>query len=226
MCSEPLSINAGCACYFLGQEMLNQVECTNETKLRMYQIWIEALRGGHAGQGLDIHGSDHLMDAAVESGDSTPVEASVHCIHRLKTAFPARCLAQMGAIYGGGSDEEVDAIGVFFEATGLAFQIIDDVLNLRGLVKPGEKMSQALKVVGEDITEGKVTAPIAKAMSLLKTKEERKVRRTYNRSTFVNAASVCVMTGYVFLALGTDFCCWLSRRSGISSNQNRKTRRS
>ena len=70
------------------------------------------------------------------------VEASVHCIHRLKTAFPARCLAQMGAIYGGGSDEEVDAIGEFFEATGLAFQIIDDVLNLRGLVKPGEKMSQ------------------------------------------------------------------------------------
>ena len=37
---------------------------------------------------------------------------------------------------------EVDAIGEFFEATGRAFQIIDDVLNLRGLVKPGEKMSQ------------------------------------------------------------------------------------
>eukprot|EP01047_Picozoa_sp_COSAG01_P006301 COSAG01_NODE_228_length_21104_cov_210.303832_7_plen_170_part_00 len=115
-------------------EMLNQVECTNETKLRMYQIWIEALRGGHAGQGLDIHGSDHLMPHAVETGDASKVEASVHCIHRLKTAFPARCLAQMGAIYGGGSDEEVEAIGVFFEATGLAFQIIDDVLNLRGLV--------------------------------------------------------------------------------------------
>jgi hypothetical protein len=40
-------------------------------------------------------------------------------------------------------------------------------------VKPGEKMSQALKVVGEDITEGKITAPVAKAMSLLKTKAER-----------------------------------------------------
>ena len=39
---EPLSINAGCACYFLGQEMLNQVECTDDVKLRMYQIWIEA----------------------------------------------------------------------------------------------------------------------------------------------------------------------------------------
>ena len=30
-----------------------------------------------------------------------------------------------------------------------------------------------MKVVGEDITEGKVTAPIAKAMSLLKTQAER-----------------------------------------------------
>jgi geranylgeranyl pyrophosphate synthase len=108
-------------------------------------------------------------------GDATALESSVHCIHRLKTGFPARCLAQMGAIYGGGTDAEIDAIGRFFEATGLAFQIIDDVLNLRGLMKPGATaMSQALKVVGEDIMEGKVTAPIAKAMGLLKSEKERK----------------------------------------------------
>jgi len=192
---DALAINAGSACYFLGQELLNQVDCSTDTKLRMYETWILALRAGHAGQGLDIKGSDHLMDEAVATGDGAKVEASVHCIHRLKTAFPARCLAQMGAIYGGGTEEQILAIGQFFEATGLAFQIIDDVLNLRGLIAPGGaqnagvgigvkvgkgaskasdgKTSQALKVVGEDIMEGKVTAPIAKAMILFKTKAER-----------------------------------------------------
>jgi hypothetical protein len=64
---EALCINAGCACYFLGQELLEGVECDDSTKLKCYRVWIECLRGGHAGQGLDIYGSDHLMDAAVKS---------------------------------------------------------------------------------------------------------------------------------------------------------------
>ena len=93
--------------------------------------------------------------------------------HRLflacSTAFQ-RCLTQR-------------ALDRFFEATGLAFQIIDDVLNLRGLIKEGTDVSQALKVVGEDIMEGKVTAPIAKAMVLMKTEAERKVNiRTHARN--------------------------------------------
>ena len=32
---DALAINAGSACYFLGQELLNQVDCSTDTKLRM-----------------------------------------------------------------------------------------------------------------------------------------------------------------------------------------------
>jgi geranylgeranyl pyrophosphate synthase len=47
-----------------------------------------------------------------------------------------------------------------FEAYGLAFQIVDDVLNLRGF-------EGGLKNRGEDLVEGKITAPIAKAFGRL-----------------------------------------------------------
>ena len=82
---EALCINSGSACYFLGQELLEGVECEAETKLRCYRVWIECLRAGHVGQGLDIYGSGHLMDEAVKTGNGAPVEKAVHCIHRLKT---------------------------------------------------------------------------------------------------------------------------------------------
>ena len=42
----------------------------------------------------------------------------------------------------------------------MAFQIVDDVLNLRGF-------SNDLKQRGEDLSEGKVTMPVAKAMGML-----------------------------------------------------------
>ena len=64
----------------------------------------------------------------------------------------------MGAVAGGGSDEQIEAVGEFFEALGLAFQIIDDVLNLRGF--KGD-----LKQRGEDIANGTVTLPVAIAMA-------------------------------------------------------------
>jgi len=50
--------------------------------------------------------------------------------------------------------------GEFFEALGVAFQIVDDVLNLRGF--KGD-----LKQRGEDISNGAVTLPIAIAMARL-----------------------------------------------------------
>ena len=67
-------------------------------------------------------------------------------------------------------------MGRYFESVGVAFQIMDDVLNLRGLYsKDADKMKKgtALKRLGEDIVEGKVTMPICKAMAKLTVREER-----------------------------------------------------
>merc|ERR1719223_770154 len=109
------------------------------------------------------------MEEALSSRDGTVAEQRILAIHRLKTAAPAGTLARIGAVIGHGTDEQVKNIGEYFEGVGVAFQIMDDVLNLRGLITSGadRKAGVTLKNIGEDITAGKVTIPVVKAISLL-----------------------------------------------------------
>ncbi len=157
---DAIAINAGTSCYFLGQKLLFSEKVSAHGRLRLYDLYFAALRAGHSGQALDIGGLDELMPAAVETGDATAVEERILAIHRLKTAIPAASLARMGAVVGEGTEAQIEGIGRFFEAVGLAFQIIDDVLNLRGF--KGD-----LKSRGEDLAMGKVTLPVARALPRL-----------------------------------------------------------
>lgn len=157
---EPIAINAGTAAYFLSLHILQSLtpDLDVHVRNRLYEIYFLTLRAGHSGQAFDIYGLDYLMDEAVKSGDSTRLEKSVMCTHRLKSAVPAGNLCRMGALVGGGNQRQIDAVGMYMESTGLAFQIIDDVLNLKGF--EGNSKDR-----GEDIKAGKVTFPVAKAMS-------------------------------------------------------------
>lgn len=141
----------------------------------MYDYYFAALRAGHAGQALDIAGLGYLMDDVIERGDWALAESRITAIHRLKTAVPAASLARMGALVGGGSDRQIEAIGRYYESIGIAFQIMDDVLNLRGLYTGAadKKAGVELKVVGEDIMAGKVTFPVVKALARLPKPEMR-----------------------------------------------------
>lgn len=163
---EPIAINSGTAAYFLTQNLLEveNDDMTAEMKLRLYDLYFAAMRAGHAGQAIDLRGMADLMPHAVEHGDPTKLTARILACHRLKTAAPAGCLARMGAVAGHGSDAQIAAVGELFEAIGLAFQIMDDVLNLRGF--KGD-----LKQRGEDVANGVVTLPVALAMSRLERPE-------------------------------------------------------
>eukprot|EP00937_MAST-01D_sp_MAST-1D-sp2_P006722 g6722.t1 len=168
----PLALNAGTAAYFQATSLIEMPRSmTGEKRLRVrnevYKLYFAALRGGHAGQALDIYGLDYLMDECVPSGNGKLLEQRMLAIHRLKTAVPAGTLARMGALVGGGSPEQVEAVGRYYEAVGVAFQIMDDVLNLRGLyTNPADKKPDKLmKTLGEDIIDGKITMPVCK-MSL------------------------------------------------------------
>jgi geranylgeranyl pyrophosphate synthase/predicted secreted hydrolase len=157
---EPVAINAGNACYFLGQLLLLDERLSDSVKLKVYELYFEAMRAAHAGQAADISGPYDIVEEAVISGNGKNLEDRILATHRLKSAVPPSLLAKIGAMIGGGSNEQVEALGNFYEALGLAFQIVDDVLNLRGF-------KNNLKDRGEDITAGKITIPVAKAMSLL-----------------------------------------------------------
>jgi geranylgeranyl pyrophosphate synthase len=168
---EPLAINAGTAAYFITQRLLQTSEVSAHDKLRLYDLYFEAMRAGHAGQAIDLDGLDAPFARAVESGDARELERAVLAKHRLKAAAPAAALARMGAVAGGGSEAQIDAVGRFFDALGEAFQIVDDVLNLRGF--KGD-----LKARGEDITNGSITYPVAKAMARLDAAGRRKLAET------------------------------------------------
>jgi geranylgeranyl pyrophosphate synthase len=70
---------------------------------------------------------------------------------RLKTAVLFRAACELGALEAGG---DAEALGVFGERIGLAFQILDDVLDVSG---PPERTG---KPRGADLLDGTVTLPL------------------------------------------------------------------
>ncbi len=82
-----------------------------------------------------------------------------------KTAQPIRAGAMVGAYLAGGSSEQVQALGNYGLDLGIAFQIIDDVLDFTG----DEKKTG--KVAGNDLKEGNLTLP-----SLLAMKDSPEIR--------------------------------------------------
>lgn len=164
---DAIAINSGNAAYFIGQICIYQADISIEKKLQIYDWYFEAMRASHSGQALDIHGLDYLMENAVKSpraANNLPLK--VISIHKLKSAAPASYLARIGACLGNGTDEQIHALAHFFEALGISFQIIDDVLNLKGF-------KDNTKTKAEDLTAGKITFPVAMAIKLL-TKNDKK----------------------------------------------------
>ncbi len=163
---EPIAINAGSAAYFIGQISVYNADISDAKKLRIYHMYFETLRAAHSGQALDIYGLDYMMNDVVENGKGDLLIERSIAIHKLKSAAPASYLAKIGAVLGNGTEEQIEGLGLYYDALGIAFQIIDDTLNIKGF-------HDNLKTVCEDITAGKITYPIAVAMSFLN-KEDRK----------------------------------------------------
>jgi geranylgeranyl pyrophosphate synthase len=154
------AINAGTAAYFLAEPPVDQDALPDHKKLAIYRLYFDAMRAGHAGQALDLCDVSGLAEAAAATGDTRELQSHVLSVHRLKAAVPAAMFARAGALLGGGTDHQVECVGRFFESVGLAFQIVDDVLNISGF-------AGNLKERGEDLRIGKVTLPVVKALSLL-----------------------------------------------------------
>jgi geranylgeranyl diphosphate synthase type II len=87
-------------------------------------------------------------------GEGKPPDAELlDTIHRAKTGALLRASVRMGAIYGGADDQQVEALSCYGEHIGLAFQIVDDILDV-------EESSEALgKTAGKDVAQGKITFP-------------------------------------------------------------------
>lgn len=83
-----------------------------------------------------------------------PLDAKgLEAMHARKTGAMIRAAAAAGAIMAGGDDHEIDAIDRYARHIGLAFQIVDDILDVEGAA------ASLGKTAGKDAAAGKPTYP-------------------------------------------------------------------
>lgn len=149
---EGLAINAGdLALSLVTGTVVDDEDLEPAMRLRLLKELVEMTTRTIEGQALDIGWArDDRFDLTV---DDYLLMAS----H--KTAFYSGAVPlAIGAIVGGGTDEQISALRGFGLAAGLAFQIQDDVLNLVG------RRESTKKDYRSDLTEGKRTLAAVHAL--------------------------------------------------------------
>jgi len=89
----------------------------------------------------------------VESEGTKASRETLEYIHRNKTAALIRACARMGAMLAGADNAAVARLSAYGDSVGLAFQVIDDILDEEGTTE------QIGKDAGSDREKGKVTFP-------------------------------------------------------------------
>ena len=115
-------------------------------KLRAIRIVADAAGacGMVGGQAIDLEAAGA---GAAFDGDG------LQAMHARKTGALIRASAAAGAVMAGGADAEVAAIEQFAGELGLAFQIVDDILDVEGA------SADLGKTAGKDAAAGKPTYP-------------------------------------------------------------------
>jgi geranylgeranyl diphosphate synthase type II len=142
---DAIAILAGDALLTLAFQVLSEMECAADRKIALIADLSTAagtVGGMIGGQVCDLEGEGRHPDAALLDG-----------IHRAKTGALLRASLRMGGIYAGADHERLTALSCYGEHVGLAFQIVDDVLDV-------EQSSEALgKTAGKDAQQHKITFP-------------------------------------------------------------------
>jgi geranylgeranyl diphosphate synthase, type II len=143
---EAMAILAGDALFTLAMQTLVRIKgLAAEAKIALIDELSFAsgtVDGMIGGQVTDIEGERQA-----------PTAELLDSIHRAKTGALLRAAVRMGGICGGADPAQTDALSRYGEHVGLAFQIVDDILDV-------EESSEALgKTAGKDAAQGKITFP-------------------------------------------------------------------
>ena len=162
---DAMAILAGDALLTLAFQVLAQLPAPAERKVRLVAELAAAAgtSGGMiGGQVADLEGEGRPPDAAL-----------LESIHRAKTGALLRASLRMGAIYAGASDAQYAALSCYGEHIGLAFQIVDDILDV-------EESSAALgKTAGKDAAQHKITFPAVYGLEASRTMAQAECARAH-----------------------------------------------
>lgn len=155
---EAIAVLAGDALHALAFALIAQVESTvgAARALAISREIASAIgtEGMVGGQVLDLLGERRAFPVP-PSGQAVPLTEAVTEIHRRKTAALIRASVRAGGILGGADGTTLQALTLYGERVGLAFQIVDDILDVVG---EDEKLG---KRSGSDAAQAKATYPAA-----------------------------------------------------------------
>ncbi|HEX8813602.1 MAG TPA: farnesyl diphosphate synthase [Terracidiphilus sp.] len=142
---EAIAILAGDALQTRAFEVLSNLPIPAEAAVQIMRLVSNAVGtvdGMIGGQVLDI-----------ESEGAKPTPELVEAIHRAKTGALIRVSVVAGGVYAGATASETAALDTFGRKAGLAFQIVDDVLDM---TVDSEHLG---KTAGKDLAVEKATWP-------------------------------------------------------------------
>ena len=143
-CGEAMAILAGDALLTLAFETL-------ALQIRPPQVAVAccaALARAAGSQGMVGGQADDCMGRLAHANLET-----LESIHNRKTGQMIRVSLKLGALVAGADDTRIQALDEFGRRLGLAFQITDDLLDVRG------EEAVTGKRVGKDFNQGKLTFP-------------------------------------------------------------------
>jgi geranylgeranyl diphosphate synthase, type II len=142
---EAIAILAGDALQTQAYEVLAGLQCPAPQTVEIVRSIAQAtgtVDGMIGGQVMDLEAEEH-----------TPTPEVVEAIHRAKTGALIRVSLVTGGIYAGGAASDIERLQKFGRKAGLAFQIMDDVLDVT------QNSSQLGKTAGKDLASEKATWP-------------------------------------------------------------------
>jgi geranylgeranyl diphosphate synthase type II len=162
---DAMAILSGDALLTLAFQVLADLDCPDDRKSRLIAELATAsgtVGGMIGGQVADLEGEGKAPNAQL-----------LETIHRAKTGALLRASLRMGAIYAGASAEQYSALSCYGEHVGLAFQIVDDILDV-------EESSEALgKTAGKDAEQHKITFPAVYGLAVSHRMAEEECARAH-----------------------------------------------
>jgi geranylgeranyl diphosphate synthase type II len=142
---EAIAILAGDALQTQAYEVLAKLNCPSDGRVRIVE---EIAHGTGTVDGM-IGGQ--VVD--LEAEHAKPDLAMLEYIHRAKTAALITASLVSGGLYAGAQEDEIGKLRSFGQNIGLAFQIVDDVLDVT------QTSEQLGKTAGKDTAAEKATYP-------------------------------------------------------------------
>ena len=163
---EAIAILAGDALQTQAYEVLSKLRCSAEARVKIVE---EIARGTGTVNGM-IGGQ--VID--LEAERTKPDAETLEYIHRSKTAALITASVVSGGIYADANTNQVENLRRFGQSIGLAFQIVDDILDVT------QTSEQLGKTAGKDAVSEKATYPALFGLEESRKKAQALLEDAYN----------------------------------------------